>query len=97
MLVALFTNFSKFPNFPKLSFLMRLFCPLGVSPQAEGLHTFPLIIKRFSLIICTVENKFLHLQPVSTSYTGRRLRKRIIGEGAVMVSRRSDNVERLTF
>ena len=35
MLVALFTNFSKFPNFPKLSFLMRPFCPLGFSPQAK--------------------------------------------------------------
>ncbi len=43
MLVALFTNFSKFPNFPKLSFLMRPFypldpfCPLGFSPQAKRL------------------------------------------------------------
>ena len=43
MSVALFTNFSKFPKFIKLSLLMRPFypsdpfCPLGFSPQAERL------------------------------------------------------------
>ena len=30
MLVVLFTNFSKFPNIPKLSFLMRPFYPLPI-------------------------------------------------------------------
>ena len=74
---------------------------LGINVGSASLTSLNSLISlnslSIALIICTVENKFLHLQPVSTSYTGRRLRKRIIGEGAVMVSRRSDNVERLTF
>ena len=43
MLVVLFPNFSKFPNFTKLSLLMHPFypsgpfCPLGFSPQAKRL------------------------------------------------------------
>jgi len=43
MLVVLYTNFYKFPNFIKLSLLMRPFYPLeplrplGFSPQAKRL------------------------------------------------------------
>ena len=44
MLVVLFPNFSKFPNFTKLSLLMRPFDPLGllpagVPPAIGGAHS----------------------------------------------------------
>ncbi len=51
MLVVLLPNFSKFPNFTKLSLLMRPsdpsdpLCPLGFSPQAFRLLCFSKTIK----------------------------------------------------
>ena len=44
MLVVLFPNFSKFPNFTKLSLLMRPFDPLGLllaggTPAIGGAHS----------------------------------------------------------
>ena len=43
MLVVLFPNFSKFPNFTKLSLLMRPLTPWGYCPQADRLLSVALI------------------------------------------------------